>query len=184
MIDFEAQQPFGDNGALSWGTNLTIGSVSFTRADGRLWAFGKDANATTGLSSSYLNQDRGWSSNVVVNFSGGGIYSLGMDVGQLFIFDEIDRNMTISLSSGDQINLSGLLQLFNSPNPLTFVGFTSNTAITQITFLNTSRSTSIDNFAYSSQSNAVPELSSLTLVGVIGFVGFMFQSRRTRRPVV
>lgn len=187
MIDFEAQNTGG--GVDFYGNSLTVGSVSFTHAGEALFVLGKDTYSTTGLSSSYLNNNGGGSQSsrpgsqggpLVVNFTGGGIYSLGMDVGQLFNnYSGTSDNMTILLSSGDQVNLTGLQAIGFTNGTMPFVGFTSSTAITSIAFDDPSFYTMIDNFAFSTQPlTAVPEPSSF-VVG-IGLATFVLLLRRRK----
>ncbi len=157
LIDFEAQNPGGPFGLNDYGANLNIGPVSFTQADSRVWVFGENYYSTSGLSSSYLNHNDTGTQNLIINFGGSGIYSLGMDIGQLYPWHGPVGSLTLNLSSGDVINVTGLQQLVHSSNSMQFVGFTSTVAITSININDPTKGTAIDNFAYSSDDPVVPE---------------------------
>jgi hypothetical protein len=179
LIDFEAQNPGGSGSVSLQGSNLTIGPVSFTQADSRLYVLGEGVYNTAGLSSSYLNHNGAGFQNVIINFDAGGTYSLGIDIGQLYPFFGPVGSLTLNLSSGDVINLTGLQQLSSTSNTLQFVGFTSNVAINSISIDDVSASLVIDNFAYSYTANAtVPEPLSLLVWAGLASVAGLVRSRR------
>lgn len=173
-LDFEAQNTGGAAGYNDYGSNLTLGSVSFSQSNSRLRVIGNSLFQTGGLTSSFLCNDGGENS-IVVNFSGGGIYALGIDVGQVQEYYAPVGNMTISLSSGDEIDLTGLLELGYTTNTLRFVGFASSSAMTSITFDDPSGTTVIDNFAY--RATAIPEPGPMLTWSVLGLLGFISGSR-------
>lgn len=177
MIDFEEQNTGGVNGYNDFGSSLTIGSVSFNQTESRLRVLGRDIFQTAGLPSSFLVNDGGLS-NLVVEFTGEGVYSVAMDVGQIEEYYNPVGNMTLKFSSGDQISLTGLLQLSYTSNPLRFVGFTSHTAITSIVFDDPVGTTAIDNLAFST--SHIPEPASLVSLGVLVLLGLTFQPRSRR----
>jgi hypothetical protein len=109
LLTFEPQNPGGPSGVVYYGANLTLGPVSFTQGDARLFVVGQNHYGTAGLSSSYLNDNDG-PQDVIINFAGGGIHGLGMDIGQLSPWRGPIGSLALTLSSGDVINVTGLQQ--------------------------------------------------------------------------
>ncbi len=171
LIDFEAQGPTLSTGNIFAGANLTIGPVSFTQAQSRLFVFGEDYYATNGLTSSYLNHNNLGTENLIINFSGSGVHSLGMDIGQLYPWAGPVGSLTLNLSTGEAITVTGLQQLSSQRTPLLFLGFTSTVAITSINISDPSKSTAIDNFAYSLEAPVVPEPTTFIVWSLLGMVG-------------
>lgn len=171
-IDFEAQNPNGPSG-YAYFNSITIGDVTFSQAEGRLFDFGQSYYATYGLTSSYLNQNCCAPSGIDVSFAHP-IHAVGMNLGIQNTWNSSSLEVTFSLSSGDVITTTAPL-LYGTHDGMAYFGFTSTTAITSFKVNGPSEGVSIDNFTTSV--SAVPEPSNLAMLS-LGLLGLGFVSRR------
>ena len=175
LIDFEAQQT-GSN-VTYYGNGLTIGDVSFTQGDARLFVLDSSVYGTSGTSN-YLNNNAGTSAPVVIDFAND-VFSVGMDIAWLYNWggSSDPSMMTFVLDTGDSFQRSIVGPLVGSNTEMDFLGLYSDVAFRSLTILDSSDSLMIDNFAYGAA--AVPEPGTLALFG-IGLAG-MGVARRRRK---
>jgi hypothetical protein len=163
LIDFEAQNPYGDSLFQHYETLLTVGDVSFAQPEGHLFVFGKD-HLEVGLTSAYLNQNTG-DSGIDVSFANG-VSAVGMALGYM-PFDPVSTNaITFTLSTGDVIHTTAP-NVWLTTNPLVFVGFTSDVPIVSFNVDGPSHGVVLDDFRYAESLAAVPDLTTtLSLLGM------------------
>lgn len=177
LLDFEAQNPGGAADYTPYNSALTIGSVTFTQPNARLFDLGQNLYNTAGTTGSYLNNNDGvpdGSSLVGVSFASP-VYSIGMDLGYLYLWGG-GTTADLTLSTGDIFILSLTGPLVLTSTPLTFFGFTSDVGITSLSFTDHSSGMMIDNFAYTT--TAVPEPTTLALAGLSGLSLMLFRRQR------
>ena len=174
LIDFEQY-----SGVNHFGSSLSIGSVTFTQADSRLFVLDSTIYNTTGTSS-YLNHNDGGSAPVITNIAGGA-YAVGMDLAWLYDWGGggFGGIMTIALDNGDTFNTSVVGPLNITSTQMGFLGFTSTSMFTAFTIIDSSNSVMIDNFAYSSTPAPAPTVLGLMSIGLLG-VG-VATKRRNRK---
>lgn len=168
-LDFEAQNPNGPTGHIDPGSPFTIGAVTFAQPENRLWIFGKDFYNTTGLTSSYLNQNSNAPSGINVTFVNP-VYGVGMNFGIVDKWNSTSLAVTYTLSTGEVINTSAPL-LTGTGNAMAYFGFTSDVAFSSFNINAPSQGVALDNLTFAS---AVPEPESCAmLLAGLGLMGFM-----------
>ena len=174
-IDFEAQNTNGSH--TYYANSLTVGDVTFTQPNNRLFVFNENFYPTHGLTSNYLNQNCCAPGGITISFADP-TFALGFDLGVQNNWSNSSNpnDFQLTLSTGDILNTTAPL-LYNNNNTLDFFGFTSTVAFTSLTILNPAEGISIDNLVYSSSPTNVPEPLSLALL-LLGLSGFGVFRRR------
>jgi len=160
LIDFEAQNPGGANGINGSYSSLTIGDVTFSQPNTRLFVLGSAVYNTYG--SSYLNHNDLSTGNVTITFANA-VTAMGFDLGYLYPWNG-NGNLMLTLSNGDVFSIDHN-ELVNFANPFSFWGVTTETAFTWAVIDDPTKGTAIDNFAFGANS-AVPDGGSI--LGLFG----------------
>lgn len=184
LIDFEG---ILTEGLLELGGSFSIGDVTFSQADEKLYVYDEDLIPTDGLTSDYLihydNEFGNSSSPVVITFASS-MNSVGLDMGYLFNWGNAASpgDITIFLNTGEfvQTTIPGPI-VPNSSTPLDFVGFSSDIAFSSITIHDPMNSMIIDNFAYNNTAAPVPLPSTMLLfgTGLIGLIGSRLRRKKS-----
>ncbi len=169
-IDFEAQQ--SNVNPTYYGSSLTVGGVTFSDNEPRLFVLSGGYYGDS-FTSNYLNNNaRG--SQIDVSFANP-VYGFAMDLGTIYNWGGGPLQLTFNFAgSSETINLPG--ELYNS-GPLTFSGFTSDSAFSSISISDPTNGLAIDNFTFASTANNVPEPGSLALLG-FGMAGLAYSRKR------
>jgi hypothetical protein len=164
-IDFEGLAPAG--GFSYYDPNLTVSGVSFT--DSNVSAYVVDSafqpsNYNWGSGAVLLGSKDGLPNGTITAALPSGVTAIGSDI---MSFDSYASPFSITLSTGETFTVGSL----NYPDRK-FVGFTSDTAISSISFQATNGYTLLDNFRFGTAGaapapTAVPE--PFTMIGT--FVG-------------
>lgn len=171
LIDFD----WSAAQAVYYRSTLTVGDVTFTQADNKLYVFGPTNYSTTGTTR-YLNNNAGQYNPVVVDFASG-VYAVGLDIAWLSShWGNATGSMTFELSNGDSFSSSVVGPLYNTATSMGFVGFISDIAFSSFKIIDPSNSVMIDNFAYTA-TPSVPEPATLTLIAA-SLLGVAVSRRR------
>ncbi len=157
-INFEGLAPAG--GATSYGLGLTTGGINFTTGSNLLVIDPAVSRALYDWGSGAILSVQGGPGNRITAILPSGVTAVGSDI---MSFNNFASPFTINLSTGETFNVNSL----NYPNRQ-FVGFTSDVAISSISFLAISGNTQIDNFRFGSATAAttsVPE--PFTVIGTL-----------------
>jgi len=174
-LDFEAQNPNGPGSYTYYESSLTIGDVTYTQPESRMFVFGQSFYNTYGLTSSYLNQNSSAPSGITVSFANS-VQAVGMDLGIQNTWNDPSLAVTFTLSNGDVINTTAPL-LMNTSNTLSFFGFSSDFTFTSVNINGLSEGVAFDNFTYASATSSVPEPATMLLFG-LGLVGLAGMRRK------
>ena len=160
IIDFEAQQKH-PAAYTYYGSNLTVGNVSFTQANSLLFVMSSSIYSTSGTSNYLYNN--GGLQPIVINFASD-VSDVGMDLGWLASWNGSGSTMYINFAKGGYAvsfptGVAG--PLIGTGTPLGFLGFHSDIPFSSMSFSDPSRVVMIDNFAYS----PTPEPATMLLLG-------------------
>ena len=167
-IDFEAQQTSGGSGgATYYGSSLTVGGVTFTDNADRLFVLSAGYYGDP-FTSNYLNNNA-VGSQINVNFVNP-VYGFAMDLGTIYNWGGGPLQLTFNFAgSSETINLPGVLN--NHGAPLSFSGFTSDSAFSSISISDPTNGLAIDNFTFASAAPVPePETYAMLLAG-LGLIG-------------
>jgi hypothetical protein len=159
LIDFEAQQK---NKVTFYGSNLTVGNVSFTQANSDFYVISPGVLNTNSVTGNYLISNNG-TKPVVINFASS-VSAVGMDLGWFKSTYYSGNTMNIVLNNDEfftKYNVPG--PLFGTNTPMGFVGFSSDIPFSSITINDPSGTVMIDNFAYTA--TPTPEPATMLLLG-------------------
>ena len=165
-IDFEAQQTGGN--ITFYGANLTVGGVSFTQADSRLFVFGPSFYSTSSTSN-YLNHNDAGTQSVVINFTSAQT-AVGMAIGCLENWHGTCGSAVFSLNNGDTFGVTTTSRLAGTAGQLAYIGFISDTPFTSLTINDPAKATMIDNFSYGTAAVPLPASLALLLFGLVGLL--------------
>jgi hypothetical protein len=182
-LDFEAQNPSGPTSSVAYASTLTIGSVTFTQAEYRLYVLGQSVFPTTSLTSNYLTENNFAPSGINATFANP-VYGVGMDLGILYPWNQPNLSAIFNLSNGDTVTTIAP-QLMFPAHSMSFFGFYSDTAFSSFNVSGTNQGITFDNFSFTSQApqspQSVPEPASFALLGLGLFALAANRSRRRNR---
>jgi hypothetical protein len=154
-IDFEGLAPV--QGSIAYPTGLTTQGVNFTGSSGLYVVEPAVSPANYNWGSGATLSAQPSPRSISVNLPSG-VTAVGSEI---MSFDNYASPFTIGLSTGETFNLNSL----NYPNRQ-FVGFTSDTPITSISFLANGGVTQLDNFRFgTANTTSVPE--PFTVIGTL-----------------
>jgi hypothetical protein len=180
LIDFEAQNSNGDSGYESYGSLLTVGDVSISQPDFKLFVLGQDVYNTPGLSSDYLNQNGGISGMTTVSFAEA-VYGVGMGLGYI-PFRSFSNSITFTLSTGDVMSTTiPRVDAAGGGSPLLFFGFTSDVPIVSFDVYAPSAGMVIDDFRYAKALATVPDATSTLPLLTVGMASLVAARKRLCR---
>ena len=162
---------------VSYGTGpLSLSGVSFT-GNGSMFVIDPGFYGYSYSNGGFLTSDYSSPDIITATLPGGGFTAVGTDFGSLF---SGGATFTITLSTGDTftVSTSGSIEF----GTLGFVGFTSSTPITSITFSmpDTPNYNALDNFQFGT-AVAVPEPTSVVVFGMATLAGAVYCGWRRRK---
>jgi hypothetical protein len=176
-VPFTAQAGSSAYTPYSTSAGLTVGDVNFvgftgTPGDYNLTVYNPAYGPTLDRGSG-PSLAGGWSpGSLLATLPSGGVYALAVDISSALQ----GHNVLITLSSGDTYTITT-----PSNSTMSFFGFTSDVAITNIAFSATNTVSMIDNFSYASipAQEETPEPVGLVL-GATGLAGILLAKRMRR----